>query len=173
MCSLKSSMRQWLALQGRRPHHNRVSVHAFRPPARRKCIVSLLGFSTPQEPSWEAFVALRRRRKTSRCCCSVPCRLRICKLLVHSFATMAYENVSLDLKETKMSESRDIEKEAKVQNSPVSLEHSLSGGNFDHAAERRLLRKLDARILPVLWILYLVNFIDRYCVTFKLGMSAC
>ncbi|KAJ4355059.1 hypothetical protein N0V95_003277 [Ascochyta clinopodiicola] len=31
----------------------------------------------------------------------------------------------------------------------------------DRAAERRLLRKLDLRILPVLWVLYLVNFIDR------------
>jgi len=32
---------------------------------------------------------------------------------------------------------------------------------FDSAAERRLVRKLDFRILPVLWILYLCNFIDR------------
>lgn len=32
---------------------------------------------------------------------------------------------------------------------------------FDHVAQRRLVRKLDIRILPVLWILYLVNFIDR------------
>ncbi|KAH6621713.1 major facilitator superfamily domain-containing protein [Boeremia exigua] len=32
---------------------------------------------------------------------------------------------------------------------------------LDRAAERRLLRKLDLRILPVLWLLYLVNFIDR------------
>ncbi|KAF7450584.1 MFS-1 domain containing protein [Pyrenophora tritici-repentis] len=32
---------------------------------------------------------------------------------------------------------------------------------FDPTAERRLLRKLDLRILPMLWLLYLVNFIDR------------
>ncbi|KAG9381197.1 MFS general substrate transporter [Pyrenophora tritici-repentis] len=32
---------------------------------------------------------------------------------------------------------------------------------FDPTAERRLLRKLDLRILPILWLLYLVNFIDR------------
>ena len=31
----------------------------------------------------------------------------------------------------------------------------------DHAVERRLVRKLDLRIIPVLWILYLCNFIDR------------
>lgn len=32
---------------------------------------------------------------------------------------------------------------------------------IDRAAERRLVRKLDIRIIPVLWILYLCNFIDR------------
>lgn len=32
---------------------------------------------------------------------------------------------------------------------------------FDKVAERKLLRKVDIRVLPVLWILYLVNFIDR------------
>ncbi|KAF1951395.1 MFS general substrate transporter [Byssothecium circinans] len=31
----------------------------------------------------------------------------------------------------------------------------------DKAAERRLVRKLDIRIIPILWILYLVNFLDR------------
>ena len=29
------------------------------------------------------------------------------------------------------------------------------------AAERRLLRRLDFRVLPILWLLYLVSFIDR------------
>lgn len=41
---------------------------------------------------------------------------------------------------------------------------SLTSSNeriVDHAAEQRLVRKLDIRIIPVLWILYLCNFIDR------------
>lgn len=32
---------------------------------------------------------------------------------------------------------------------------------FDKAAEARLLHKLDVRVLPVLWLLFLVCFIDR------------
>jgi MFS family permease len=32
---------------------------------------------------------------------------------------------------------------------------------FDKAAERRLLRTLDLRVLPILWLLFLVCFIDR------------
>ena len=48
-----------------------------------------------------------------------------------------------------------------VDHSPISPTVSKPESSFDHAAETRLLRKLDLRILPVLWILYLVNFIDR------------
>lgn len=57
-------------------------------------------------------------------------------------------------------DSASLEKGAAVSiRSPTSSTH-LSPP-FDKAAERRLIRKLDLRILPVLWILYLVNFIDR------------
>jgi MFS family permease len=57
------------------------------------------------------------------------------------------------------------EKGAMAQDSPVSHASSTAEASFDRAAERRLLRKLDVRIMPVLWILYLVNFIDRYVPT--------
>lgn len=43
------------------------------------------------------------------------------------------------------------------EKAPSGLQQTL----FDCADERRLLRTLDFRILPILWILYLVNFIDR------------
>lgn len=32
---------------------------------------------------------------------------------------------------------------------------------FDKNAEGKLLRKLDFRVLPILWVLYLVCFVDR------------
>ena len=55
-----------------------------------------------------------------------------------------------------------VEKGAIAQGSAVSPSTSSSlQPPFDRAAERRLLRKLDLRVLPVLWVLYLVNFIDR------------
>lgn len=55
---------------------------------------------------------------------------------------------------------------------PMEKQQVLTGSNaspsltsnervVDRAAERRLVRKLDLRIIPVLWILYLCNFIDR------------
>lgn len=57
-------------------------------------------------------------------------------------------------------DSVSLEKGAIVQtHSPTSSTHLQAP--FDRAAERRLIHKLDLRILPVLWILYLVNFIDR------------
>ncbi|EAT79758.1 hypothetical protein HBH56_182170 [Parastagonospora nodorum] len=52
-------------------------------------------------------------------------------------------------------------KGAVVQDTPVSPTASTLEPNIDRAAEKRLIRKLDLRILPVLWLLYLVNFIDR------------
>jgi hypothetical protein len=57
--------------------------------------------------------------------------------------------------------AENIEKGTFVQSSPISSTGSTLEPHFDRTAERRLLRKLDFRILPVLWILYLVNFIDR------------
>lgn len=65
-----------------------------------------------------------------------------------------------------MADSSAIEKGIVTQNAPVSPANSTLGPGIDRAAERRLLRKLDLRILPVLWLLYLVNFIDRYAATF-------
>jgi hypothetical protein len=60
-----------------------------------------------------------------------------------------------------MTDSSSVEKDAIVQDSPVSQTPSTLDAPIDRAAEKRLLRKLDLRILPVLWLLYLVNFIDR------------
>jgi len=45
--------------------------------------------------------------------------------------------------------------------SPSPLVASESVSKFDPVLEKRLLRKLDLRILPILWVLYLVNFVDR------------
>ncbi|KAF2468573.1 MFS general substrate transporter [Lindgomyces ingoldianus] len=60
-----------------------------------------------------------------------------------------------------MTDSPSLEKGAVITDGPYSPTSSTLEGSFDAAAERRLIRKLDLRILPVLWVLYLVNFIDR------------
>ena len=60
--------------------------------------------------------------------------------------------------------------ETSSTNSPSSLEHGKADGSYvsddsidltDKAAERRLLLKLDLYVLPVLFLLFLVSFVDR------------
>ncbi|KAK8059943.1 major facilitator superfamily domain-containing protein [Apiospora saccharicola] len=41
------------------------------------------------------------------------------------------------------------------------LGSSTAHARMEKAAERRLLRRLDFRVLPILWLLYLVSFVDR------------
>ncbi|KAF2638129.1 MFS general substrate transporter [Massarina eburnea CBS 473.64] len=53
------------------------------------------------------------------------------------------------------------EKEVTLNDGEVSPSFSSGEPIHDKAAERRLVRKLDLRIIPILWILYLVNFLDR------------
>jgi hypothetical protein len=74
-----------------------------------------------------------------------------------SLVEFSYYSISFDL----MADSASITKGAIVQDGPVSPTSSTPEPPVDRAAERRLVRKLDLRILPVLWLLYLVNFIDR------------
>ncbi|KAH8731010.1 major facilitator superfamily domain-containing protein [Phaeosphaeriaceae sp. PMI808] len=60
-----------------------------------------------------------------------------------------------------MTDLGTMEKEVSDQNAPASQTSSTSEPLFNRAAERRLVRILDFRILPVLWILHLVGFTDR------------
>ena len=61
-----------------------------------------------------------------------------------------------------MAESGAAEKGVFVRDASRFPTSSTLSPPFDRTAERRLLRTLDLRIMPVLWVLYLVNFIDRY-----------
>lgn len=40
--------------------------------------------------------------------------------------------------------------------------HEGGHAEIDRAAERKLLRKLDLHIVPVVMLLYLLSFLDRY-----------
>lgn len=60
--------------------------------------------------------------------------------------------------------------ETSSTHTPSSLEHSKADGSYltggsvdltDNAAERKLLLKLDLYMLPVLFLLFLVSFVDR------------
>ena len=44
----------------------------------------------------------------------------------------------------------------------VEVKHNIASSDSDQVVlERRLVRKLDARLLPILTILYLLSFLDR------------
>lgn len=60
-----------------------------------------------------------------------------------------------------MANMSSAEKDFYVQDTSISSPSSTDKVIYDRDAERKLVRKLDFRILPVLWLLYLVNFIDR------------
>ncbi|GLA61424.1 hypothetical protein AtubIFM55763_006016 [Aspergillus tubingensis] len=48
----------------------------------------------------------------------------------------------------------------KTEIEPRVVEAS-TGDNIDPALEKKLLRKLDWRVIPALWFLFLVSFMDR------------
>jgi len=55
---------------------------------------------------------------------------------------------ALEMKEEKLANGRFAEEER-------------SGISFDSAAEKRLVRKLDRHIIPIVMLLYLLSFLDR------------
>ena len=42
-----------------------------------------------------------------------------------------------------------------------SNDHSVERYNLDPEAEKRLLRKIDLRVIPILWLLFMLAFLDR------------
>jgi hypothetical protein len=56
----------------------------------------------------------------------------------------------------------DLEKE-ESRNPSFPVEHTLEPASIviDHAAEVRLVRKLDIYIIPITMLLYLFSFLDR------------
>lgn len=50
---------------------------------------------------------------------------------------------------------------ASEASTPTTASEHLPGGPFDPQIERRILRKLDFKVVPLLCILFLVSFIDR------------
>lgn len=43
----------------------------------------------------------------------------------------------------------------------VELQQALKNYIPDTEAERKLVRKIDMRLIPMLWIMYVLNYIDR------------
>ena len=59
-------------------------------------------------------------------------------------------------------------------NEPCALEklsvgstpkETVEGIEIDYAAEKRLVRKLDRHIIPIIMLLYLFSFLDRWAVS--------
>lgn len=56
-----------------------------------------------------------------------------------------------------MIDSKELEKSS--DGSPAN--ESVNGVEIDYAAEKRLVRKLDIHIIPLIMLLYLLSFLDR------------
>jgi hypothetical protein len=71
---------------------------------------------------------------------------------------MANDISTSDLSDSNLS---DAPKKSEI----VQLEHALTDADhnsFDTKATKRLLRKMDIRLIPFLALLYLLSFLDRY-----------
>jgi MFS family permease len=61
-----------------------------------------------------------------------------------------------------MSQTEKIEPQVAVESpTPAGRVFDDSTPPFDPIIEKRILRKLDFRLVPMLWILFLVSFVDR------------
>lgn len=65
---------------------------------------------------------------------------------------------------TKTERSSDADAERGLSNTPSPNVFDGSRGKAS-AAEIRLVRKLDWRILPMMWVMYWLNYIDRSNIT--------
>lgn len=43
----------------------------------------------------------------------------------------------------------------------VEIAQALQDYRPDTEAERKLVRKIDLRLMPILWIMYVLNYVDR------------
>ena len=60
-----------------------------------------------------------------------------------------------------MYKSTDAQLKANDAISPPSPKAGFAALEIDHAAEKKLVRKLDLHIVPVVMLLYLLSFLDR------------
>ena len=56
-----------------------------------------------------------------------------------------------------MVDSKDIDKSS----DGFPADESVNDVEIDHAAEKKLVRKLDRHIIPLIMLLYLLSFLDR------------
>jgi hypothetical protein len=64
----------------------------------------------------------------------------------------------------KLSENAELEEKSDHGAPSFPVEHTLDPAAFsiDHHAEAKLVRKLDLFIIPIVMLLYLFSFLDRY-----------
>ena len=52
-------------------------------------------------------------------------------------------------------------KELKKSSNGFPADKGVNGVEIDHAADKRLVHKLDRHIIPLIMLLYLLSFLDR------------
>jgi hypothetical protein len=92
-----------------------------------------------------------------------PAHTQVLCLPLHHASTHIIPNMAHDISPPDMSDSErsDTLKKSEV----VQFEHAQTDEDhvsFDTKATKRLLRKMDVRLIPFLALLYLLSFLDRY-----------
>jgi hypothetical protein len=57
--------------------------------------------------------------------------------------------------------STDIESQFKNEISSKEIEHASVHESFSAEEEKALLRKIDLTLLPTIWVMYLLSYLDR------------
>lgn len=53
------------------------------------------------------------------------------------------------------------------------IEESSNGGSIDADEEKKLVRKIDLMLLPAIWLMYLLSYMDRTNMSVRLRRSLC
>lgn len=69
------------------------------------------------------------------------------------------QDTAIDGKSDHIDELKDAT-DSKAPDAPKDLPMDMSESDYA-AAEKRLVRKLDMTLVPVVWLLYLFNYLDR------------
>lgn len=58
-------------------------------------------------------------------------------------------------------EMDDVKNKGWLSAEEMELQEALRNYVPDTEAEKKLVRKIDIRLIPILWIMYILNYVDR------------
>jgi hypothetical protein len=80
-----------------------------------------------------------------------------------TFQSLMPPTANMDDKKGPMTnvETSPVETKAGLRSEDQELAHAVRNYVPDSAEEKKLVRKIDLRLMPTLWIMYILNYVDR------------